>query len=194
MNWIAPIYTNMSVHFSNYHLMRTFYVLHILYRLFTTQTFDFPGSNLLATQQPEQLTRSLICLKTCQWVSITYRIKSCIWVLQNLPLPIDAVTPALLFASDTLSFFFVHAFFVVSTIISPSTLFSLPSLLLLALENQMLSLLGSFPWAFLYLPHLLQAGSYTLPLGFPQPPMLFSIKTLIMLGFNYWLNLFLSGA
>lgn len=74
------------------------------YRLFTTQTSDFPGSNLLATQQPEELTRFLICLKTCQWVSITYRIKSCIRVLQNLPLPIDAVTPALLFASDTRSF------------------------------------------------------------------------------------------
>ena len=68
--------------------------------------------------------------------------------------------------------------------------FSLPSLLLLSLEesDHTLSPPGSFPWTSLYLSPLPPAGLYALPLGSYSLP--YFVRTLIMLSCNYWLNLF----
>ena len=78
-----------------------------LCRLFTTQSFDFsgsnlPGANLLLTQQPAQLT--LTSLKTCQWVSTQQMINSPTYEFSKSALAYWGTPPALVFTSDTLSF------------------------------------------------------------------------------------------
>ena len=109
-----------------------------LCRLFTTQSFDFsgsnlPGANLLLTQQPAQLT--LTSLKTCQWVSTQQMINSPTYEFSKSALAYWGTPPALVFTSDTLSFALSMQFLLPQSSFLSVSLYSLPTLLVLALEE-----------------------------------------------------------
>lgn len=107
--------------------------------------------------------------------------------LQNLPLPIDAATLALLFISDTLSFALPVLSLLPHYLAVPY--FLCPAYSYLPLKSRCSLFQEAFPDIPLSIPSTPGWVVYSSSV-LPQLPMLSSLRILIMLGFNYWLNSF----
>lgn len=137
-----------------------------LCRLFTTQPFDFPGSNLLYIQQPAQLTKSMTSLKTGQWVSTRYRIKSPTFEFSKSVLTYWCGHSCLGLHLRYTILCFAHAVPIASTILShciPVFFAHLTVTCPWRVWSDTPS--GSFPWISLHWSPLSQAGLCAHPLG-----------------------------